>query len=310
MENSKLIHEFTDGTLEATNEPVLFNLLANDEELRHEFKQELAIKSAIRSDKKAFTPAAASTLGIFSSLGFVPPAAAVGSAVVGGIAAGAVKSAGILTNISASMITGIVATIATAVVSYFIFQPQIDDLLTNNNNLTSQISELKNKPEIPVMKSEEKNVEKNSENANQPIVKYIYITKEVPANSPVAVIDNSAIENNQEISEQISDQNDKKLLSQTELSKTGIINSYEHQGFNINSPAYGNIQMIPMDFSELLTVRNDLGITFEFNKMENWFEKMPTINPKQFSKFNNSSVSVLYNIFGGLHAGIQLRQNW
>ena len=47
--------------------------LSASEEMRTELKQQLAIRNAVRSDIKALTPKAESTLRIFSELGFTAP---------------------------------------------------------------------------------------------------------------------------------------------------------------------------------------------------------------------------------------------
>ncbi|MFW5701359.1 MAG: anti-sigma factor family protein, partial [Bacteroidota bacterium] len=65
MDYTKLIHEFVDGTLSPEHEEELFASLRSNDELRSELKQQMAIKSAVRSDTKAFTPSAASTMAIF-----------------------------------------------------------------------------------------------------------------------------------------------------------------------------------------------------------------------------------------------------
>ena len=83
MEYSKLIHEFADGTLESGNEEELFRLLASNEDYRGELKQQIAMKNAIKIDAKAYTPSAASTLKIFSSIGFTPSTPAPTSGIAG-----------------------------------------------------------------------------------------------------------------------------------------------------------------------------------------------------------------------------------
>jgi hypothetical protein len=75
MDYTKTIHDFLDGSLESSEEENLFLLLSNDDDLRSELKQQLAMKDAIKSDTKAFSPSAASTMAIFSALGFATPIA-------------------------------------------------------------------------------------------------------------------------------------------------------------------------------------------------------------------------------------------
>lgn len=73
MENLELINDFVEGELSAESEELLFSTLASSPEARIELKSMMAMKEAIKSDTKAFTPSAKSTVAIFTSLGFTPP---------------------------------------------------------------------------------------------------------------------------------------------------------------------------------------------------------------------------------------------
>jgi len=71
---SQLLHAYLDGELDGVHEEVLFNSLANDAALRGEMQDHLAIRKAIQHDTHAFSPPAAATAAVFSSLGFSIPA--------------------------------------------------------------------------------------------------------------------------------------------------------------------------------------------------------------------------------------------
>lgn len=73
MNNFELIHDFVDGTISSADEEKLFAMLTTNDEMRLELKQQLAIKNAVKSDIKAFTPKAESTMKIFGALGFTAP---------------------------------------------------------------------------------------------------------------------------------------------------------------------------------------------------------------------------------------------
>lgn len=70
MNTERLIHDYIDGTLEHTQEEQLFMSLSSNDELRNEFRQQMAIKNAIQNDTKSFTPKAGSEAAIFGALGF------------------------------------------------------------------------------------------------------------------------------------------------------------------------------------------------------------------------------------------------
>ncbi|NQW29760.1 MAG: hypothetical protein HQ472_04540 [Ignavibacteria bacterium] len=80
------IHQMLDGELDAIQEPGLFGELSTNGDLRTEFRQQLAIRTAIQNDRMALVPPAALTNSVFSSLGFAAPlAGAVAGAAGGGL---------------------------------------------------------------------------------------------------------------------------------------------------------------------------------------------------------------------------------
>lgn len=84
MDNRDHINELLDGELDAMHEPALFSELAVDPELRAEFKQQLAIRSAVQNDRVALVPPVALTSSVFSGLGFAGPLAGAAAGAVGG----------------------------------------------------------------------------------------------------------------------------------------------------------------------------------------------------------------------------------
>ena len=78
------INDLLDGDLEAINESALFGELAVNSELRSEFKQQLAIRSAVQNDRVALVPPVALTSSVFSGLGFAGPLAGAAAGAVGG----------------------------------------------------------------------------------------------------------------------------------------------------------------------------------------------------------------------------------
>lgn len=304
MEYSELIHDLTDGTLATEKETELFHNLAQNDELRSELKQQLAIKSAIKNDYKAFTPAASSTMNIFSTVGFAPPAPApmAGTDSVAG-AATAVKSAGFWAHYGSAIVTGVVATLTTAVVAYYIFQPRILALNSENQKLSAQLSSGKIKKEIPVVTSVgNSGSDTKLFSSNKPVIKYIYVTKEsddAALNAPKAI--EKVITTPNEITESI------QVFVPDKSSF--VSGKFGYNGFDRNiNERYSQLSVVPLDFSDLIKISKDLGLTVELKKLENWFDISPTISPKNFSKFNNTSLTLLYEAIQGLQVGGELRQ--
>ncbi|MFP4527263.1 MAG: hypothetical protein ACLFQX_01830 [Candidatus Kapaibacterium sp.] len=75
MSYSRLIHEYLDGGLSGAQEELLFAELGKDQELRHDFNQQLKLHLIAQSDMKSIAPPTDSTNYIFSSLGFAMPSA-------------------------------------------------------------------------------------------------------------------------------------------------------------------------------------------------------------------------------------------
>lgn len=149
MNYEELIPEFVDGSMDSSMEDALFRELANNDELRMELKQEMAIKYAVRQDKTAFLPTADSTISLFDKLGIA--LATTPAPVKTGLW-------GSLTNLKGTALSylavGFVCTIATMLLLEWgnIFS-------TNNNNIAN------NSSSIPIVSSIE------SENSSAPIAK-------------------------------------------------------------------------------------------------------------------------------------------
>lgn len=84
MDHRDHINELLDGELEAVHESTLFGELAVNADLRSEFKQQLAIRSAVQNDRIALVPPVALTSSVFSGLGFAGPLAGAAAGAVGG----------------------------------------------------------------------------------------------------------------------------------------------------------------------------------------------------------------------------------
>ncbi len=308
MEELRLIHDFADGTLSSGEEEQLFQMLASNDEYRTELKQQLAIKSAVKNDTSAYTPSASSTMKLFSALGFAAPIAggaganqSVGSSSAS--TAGTAAKAGFWSNFSAPIITGVVSTLATAVVVILLFQPflnnmdgKINSLQNQNQQLTEQLNNQKSN-NIPVVTSNStdnkqiatKNNSQQSIAQQKPIIKYVYITKDEKKDNKSEVIKNPEESRNLDLS-----------FADIESERINKINSNE---FNIP-----NDKFVPgIDFSNI-NVRPDLGLNLEVNRLINWFDVAPTINPANYNKMNNTSMTLFYEVSNNLSFGAEYRQ--
>lgn len=83
MEQEFLIFEYLDGEMNPAQEEAFFNLLSQNEELRLEFKQQIALKNAFVKDMKGFAPNPESTMNIFAKLGISATALTAASNTIG-----------------------------------------------------------------------------------------------------------------------------------------------------------------------------------------------------------------------------------
>ena len=111
MNQSDLILEFIDGTLDAQREQGLFSQMADHPELRAELRQYVMIGDAVRADREAYMPPADLERRLFGGLGVLPPTAAGGVAAAAG---GAGTASGTL------FATGVLAKLKSAILPLFV----------------------------------------------------------------------------------------------------------------------------------------------------------------------------------------------
>lgn len=125
IENLQLIHDFIDGTLDKAQEDKLFMLLNAHEDLRGELKEFVALETTMKSDAAALTPPAASTVSIFSHLGYT---SANGSAPISEGAAQVAKTGAFgsfFTRYGQGFKSGLFCTVATAIVCLYLINPYL-----------------------------------------------------------------------------------------------------------------------------------------------------------------------------------------
>lgn len=144
METEKLIHDFIDGSLSSTEEEQLFIALSSSDEMRTELKQQMAIKNAVASDTKAFTPRAGSEAAIFGALGFGPVTSSASAAATS--SAGSVSAVSFWSKYSQGFIGGLVASVATVIIML-----SVNDLFESDS---SGIADKSNAESLPVVTSE------------------------------------------------------------------------------------------------------------------------------------------------------------
>lgn len=98
MNQSEMILEFIDGTLDGGREQRLFDEMARHPELRAELRQYVMIGDAVRADREAYSPPADVERRLLGGLGILPPVSAGGGAAgaaLGSVASGTTASASV-----------------------------------------------------------------------------------------------------------------------------------------------------------------------------------------------------------------------
>jgi hypothetical protein len=81
------IHQLLDGELDSPGEAVLFGELAENSDLRSEFMQLLAIRTAVQQDRAGLVPPIALTNSVFTGLGITAPLVGAAAGAAGGAVA-------------------------------------------------------------------------------------------------------------------------------------------------------------------------------------------------------------------------------
>lgn len=287
MDYTKTIHDFLDGSLEASGEEEFFLNLANNEELRSELKQQLAMKEAIKSDTKAFTPSAASTMAIFSALGF--SAATTAAAQTAGIGH---KAKSLLTNYKQGLIGGVMSAAATIAIIFLLFNPMQNtaenDLPSKGANYTGMHS-AKEDLDVSIPRVVSKSVDSKEP---QVIIKYVDSSKEqIAANNYDEKISG----------ERKTGFSNYLKYSDHEIIRTKPVLNYENQA------SLQDESIIPATYlSDDQSVNS--GFSLEVRGSQDWLLNDVNIAPAKFPKFNNMSLTALYSITDDLQAGIDIRQ--
>ncbi len=303
MEKDRIIHDFLDGSLSNEKEAELFYSLSSDDELRMELKEQLAIKNAIKGDLKAKTPKVASTMAIFSELGFTPPPVAnipnTGSAVTSPLS----KVAAVLSKYTGFIATGITAALTTAVVMLMLLEPEIfsnsdlasvsKDKITVSEQNDNQNNN--NQNQIPVISSEEDTKQESvatADNKETVVYKYIYITKEKPEAKDVAQVESIV-----------------KQLHQSEPASRSLPSAIESKVvFPIYQSPVSNtiVGAYRFDKTEEISSSN-YGIVIEFRSAKDWTNSNG-LNPASYQDWNNISLGLFKSVNEEFMLGVEYRR--
>lgn len=285
MNIENLIHEYVDGSLGIASEEKLFLQLASNDELRAELKQQLAMKNAIRSDSKAFTPKAESTINIFSSLGFSAPIPAKQAVEE--------PRTGFYARNGKAIYSSLVSIILTIVIVYLLFDwPGMN---SNNNSAGEHANTAKILNDIPVISSKRVDNDYNR-GIYKPDTVYTTVTKikyvKVPAeNAPSEIIDTKTPEKEVKVARvNIRGQELEYFSAKDDL-------------FQFSQMPVERVTFLPHDESGILSK-----FSFEYRRNEDYHTIETDIGPKYSQRLNNTSFALLYQANDIIKIGFDYRR--
>lgn len=303
MEKYRSIYEFADGDLPTENEEELFSLLAGDPDARAELKQVLAIKEAVKSDSKAFTPPLSSTNAIFSSLGFASPAIVAQAPQITKLHL--LKDWAALH--SKSIITGISSAGLTAALFLLFFKPYAGYVSNNNYVEKSKTDAHSFSQSVPFTDSRALPAENQNELPKEKVVyKYIVVERQVEAPS-------NSVEN---IAEAPSNIVEIPSLTKDESSSQLSLNTNMNLDVNLpnqidNGQNYVNMPIEQFNFKPQVKTGERVGLAFEMRGMQYKSSVKENVNPDSKQPLNNSSITLLYEISPELSLGVDYaRENF
>lgn len=283
MNYSDQLVEYIDGELTPEFEKELFSAIASDDSLREEMRTLMNMKNAISNSGNLYEPSSAMKGAIFSAVNIVPANVPISipqnSGTIGKIASFNIKS----------MLTGGIITLL--LISPFIYYYG-KNYQNNGDAAKKNISQIM--AETPPVNNISNEI-KNSSESIKPVIKYVYIVKEIPKELP-NVTSNSEIEEVKKVN--LTSANPRDYNHNFELVKR-------------NSDFGDELLIKPeqgLSLSDQLSVWKDLGLSLEIRNSASWNIPKETIYPSYLSKINNMGFSILYDLDKNLRIGADIRQ--
>jgi hypothetical protein len=299
MENNSKILDFIDGTLSSTEEDELFRNMSSNEELRAELKHQMAIKEAVKSDVKAFTPSPDSTIRIFDKLGFTSPVPAVIPAPIPVNPAGTI---GFFAKYAQGLTFALVSSILTGLTVLTFMKPANENInMTRNQTKTPSTENIKTNSEVPNIVSTETESRKsdntvNSENKVRTVVKYVYRDREPVIESVTSQTSEPEPQRNIVLLSGADFRNNDISQNKMNRNPANMNDNPDLAGINHEYQPYGNIST----GSDYLSV--------ELISSEPYFLQNVDISPENYSAFNKMGIGMNYIISDHFQIGMNVRQ--
>lgn len=311
MDNSEKIINFIDGNLSDSAEKELFNAISMDDSLRLELKNLLSMKNTIKESFNFYEPSLAMTASLYKELNVSLPPNIIepkinkfGSNIMGF----QIKS----------LLAGALITLLTLLSIYYFYSKYNNsdisrntDLIKNSNNIEGNSysnnnfvdkSNLSSKMQEGTQNNQSREKIKNSIGKTNNGFKSNHLFSLNNNKSK----DNQAFENSQSIASELNE----KIVSPSDISFNNLldnVNKFDLINKNIS------LQKIQTEINSQLDsnenhINPKLGISVELVRLINWNLQKATIDPSKSNYFNNSAISLLYQMSDKIEIGTEIRQ--
>lgn len=306
MDYSSTLHDFVDGVLDKSQEKELFEALASDGGLRSEMKEFIEFEKLAQFDGAAFTPSAAVTDSLFANLG-ISGAATAGAA----IAAKTGLWQSLLSHSSSILSTILAATVGA--VAVFFLMPKGTGGNSENINMSGQTTVaasevIVNRDEYMNLKQDATEIEQLktklanlSAKKNQILVEYIdrIVTREVP----VYIVSKISEKQSLSLSPLILSADNSKFLSE----KSSTVREPSIIFVPVTSSLTQNIDSEPAPARKTY---ESIGLSVEFQGGQYISMKNAGIAQSEQPLFNNSGISIAYELISDLSLVFDYRQEF
>lgn len=314
MENEFLIFDYIDGKLSPQQEEAFFNLLSQNEELRTEFKQQLALKTAFTKDLHTFVPSPETTMSLFSKMGIGAGVGAASSTLVNTSPSLFSK---VLSFIGSTAFKSVAVTLLTAGITFFgllkyeVIEWYDEEGNTIKNLTVNKVDETPKPQEINAINNLNDGVSSDNQEPQIKIVekivdrsKFIFTfdTLKLSGNERVKAVEffNSLKNENTQ-----SDISENKLIEIENTSITPLKPNFNfNPEFRINNERYNSPTL------NLSSYNIDLPISIEYtNAVQNsMLSNNNDINiNRDYSAILNSRIGLFYNHNSELQFGVEYR---
>jgi hypothetical protein len=307
MSYENLINGFIDGSLNSTQEENLFSAIASNEELRSQFKQQLAIDRTCRQYAASLTPPAQTTMGVFSSLGIKIKPIANTSVVT---STGAAKGA-LIGKIIYGITGAIIATILTSFVFIGYLMPEnnnIAEFFTSRSIANESIENMLKFQDIPTSVPLIANYEIKNITSKNNIIK-----KDIAENYQKIVAEEQELikqQSNPIMQEDIQENadNNSPIFADIEISRIAPISNLSTAIDYRTSNDYNSVYIPDFSYLQKITsVPRKFGLMAEVRGNQTYSLLNTSVPQAENVNFSNMGFSLLYNLSNDFSIGIGIR---